>query len=212
VSADNESVSTGARPPITPRGVARRRLATAGLGAASVLWSINSRAQMSPMKCISPSAGVSGSLSSHDHKDLNCIGGNSPGYWKNHEGWPCSRGKMFSSVFTSTGLHEGYRTASMLQLLQGCDFDRQNNSIGKHLVATYLNLLQGLVPFLSLRTLEEMWQQLCSHRTYTLSPTVSWSVEQTKNYLEGTYHTKDPVEESKPEKPEKPDKPEKPPK
>lgn len=204
MSPDDKSACTGSVPPMSPRGVTRRRLAKAGVGAAGVLWTINSRAQLSPMKCISPSAGVSGSLSSNYDKNQNCIGGNSPGYWKNHEGWPCSRDKMFSSVFTCTGSNDGnYGSASMLQLLQGCAFDRQNNSIGKHLAATYLNVLQGLVPFLSLRTLLEMWQQLDSLGYYRLSPTVVWTVEQTKNYLEGTYHAPDPPEVLEPEDPNK---------
>lgn len=196
---------------MTPRGLRRRRLTQAGLGASGVLWTLNSRAQMSPMKCMSPSAGVSGALSSNYDENLSCAGGNSPGYWKTHEAWPCSRDKMFASVFTSTGANAlTYGSKSLLQLLQGCEFDRQNNSIGKHLAATYLNVLEENVTFLSVNSLKEIWRQIDSKGYYRLSSTVVWTVEETKVYLEGTYHTPDPDDDSGGSGDDKPDKPGKP--
>ncbi|MFC0250936.1 hypothetical protein [Massilia consociata] len=179
-------------PPMTPHGATRRRLTKAGLGAASVLWTLDSRAQMSPMKCMSPSAGVSGSLSSNYNQNLSCSGGKSPGYWKNHDGWPCPRDTRFDSVFNSRGRYQlTYGTKTLLEILQGADFDRQNNSVGKHLVATYLNVLSGQITFLSVNTLVDMWRQLESQGYYKPSATVFWTPEQTKNYLEGTYHSPD---------------------
>lgn len=212
MSTDDQAVSS-AKPPMTPRGTARRRLTKVGLGAASVLWSLNSRAQMSPMKCVSPSAGVSGSLRNPDG-NLTCAGGNSPGYWKNHEIWPCSRDIMFDSVFTSMGSRQlTYGTKTMLQILQGCDFDKQNQSVGKHLVATYLNVISGNITFLSVNTLVDIWRQLENPGYYKPSPTVFWTAEDTKEYLEGTYHSPDKPDEEESEdldKLEKPEKPEKP--
>lgn len=104
---------------------------------------------------------------------------------------------MFHSVFTSTGNNVlTYGSKSILALLQGCDFDRQNNSIGKHLVATYLNVLSENVTFLSVDLLREIWRQIDTYNCYTVSPTVVWTVEETKKYLEGTYHSSHPDDDS----------------
>lgn len=218
MSTDEQADDSIPKSPLTPHSPHRRRLVQAGLGVTGVLWTINSRAQMSPMKCVSPSAGVSGSLSSNHDKDVACAGGNSPGYWKTHDGWPCGRDKKFSSVFLSTGLNQvTYGNAFMLELLQGCKFDFANNSIGKHLVATYLNVLAGNITFLNVNSLREIWRQIDAFGYYKPSANVVWTVEETKMYLEGTYHTPDadePPEEpegagdsGKPDKPWKPGKP-----
>jgi hypothetical protein len=185
VSTEDQPVQATTQPPISPRGAARRRLTKAGLGAAGVLLSLESHATMRPMVCFSPSAGYSGKLSSNYNRNVVCSG-KSPGYWKNHTGWPCPRDKQFDSVFECNGSNQAtYGSKTMLEIVQGCDFDRYN--LGMHLVATYLNVLSGRISFLSVKTLANMWSQLQSTGVYKPSPTVFWNAEQTKKYLEATH-------------------------
>lgn len=171
---------------MTPRGAARRRLTKAGLGAASVLWSLDSHATLKPMICVSASAALSGGLSSSYAQKPTACSGKSPGYWKNHDGWPCSRDKAFSEVFACSGANDKtYGQSSLYDLIEGRKFDRYN--LGKHLVATYLNVTTGKIGFLSVQTLQQMWNQLQSRGYYEPASGIYWSPEQTKRYLEATH-------------------------
>lgn len=177
---------------MSPRGVARRRLTKAGLGAAGVLWSVESRATLSPMVCFSPSAGYSGKLgklSSNYNKNQNvsCIG-KPPEYWDDSTSWPCSRSKQFDSVFecTRSDFRESYGRKTLLEVVRGCQFD--NSAMGKELVAAYLNVLSRRISFLSERTLMEMWSQL-QRGSYRPSPNVVWTVDQTVAYLKATHYS-----------------------
>lgn len=186
MSTDDQATRTSGAPSLTPRGTARRRLTKAGLGAASVLWTLDSRASMQTMVCVSPSGALSGGLSSNYANKPAACDGKSPGYWKNHDGWPCPRNKPFSEVFSCSGNYSAtYGTKTLLEIVQGCKFDKFN--LGMHLVATYLNVLSGRIGFLSVATLQEMWSQLQSPGYYTPAKGVFWSAEQTKNYLEATH-------------------------
>jgi len=186
VSTEDQATRADGAPSLTPRGSARRRLTKAGLGAAGVLWSLDSRATMKGMVCVSPSGALSGGLSSnYAGKTPNCDG-KSPGYWKNHSGWPVASDKPFNEVFAcSTKNAETYGTKTLLQIVQGCDFDKYN--FGMQLVATYLNVMSGRIGFLSVQTLQKMWSQIQSPGYYTPAKGVYWSAEQTKRYLEATH-------------------------
>jgi len=186
VSTEEQAARTDGAPTLTPRGTARRRLTKAGLGAASVLWSLDSRATMKPMVCVSASAALSGGLSSNYADTTAKCAGKSPGYWKNHGGWPCDSDKAFSAVFGCGGKYAlTYGKKSLREIVQGCDFDRYN--LGRHLVATYLNVLSGRIGFLSVATLQQMWSQLQSPGYYQPAKGVFWNAEQTKRYLEATH-------------------------
>lgn len=185
MSNDYQPDPANSTPPISARGAARRRVAKAGLGAVGVLLSVESRATMQPMVCFSPSAGYSGKLSSNYNRNVVCSG-RSPGYWKNHTSWPCSRDRDFDSVFScNVGSLSTYGSKTMLQILEGCDFDQHN--LGMHLIATYLNVLSGKISFLSVKTLTDMWNQLQRRGYYMPAANVFWSPEQTKKYLEATH-------------------------
>lgn len=170
---------------MTPRGAARRRLAKAGLGAAGVLWTAQSHAI--DFTCVSASAALSGGLDSNkvDSGSVACEG-RSPGFWKNHSGWPVPNSMLFSSVFSCPEpLSSTYGSATLLAMVEGCDFDKQN--IGKHLTAAYLNVKSGKIGFLSERTLLQMWNELRTSGHYQPVRGVFWDVDKTKEYLEGTY-------------------------
>ena len=185
MSTENQSPPDSATPSLDARGAARRRLTKAGLGAASVLWTVESRAGMQPMACFSPSAGYSGKLSSNYQTSSVCDG-KSPGYWKNHDGWPCKSSTPFAEVFACNGGNQQtFGTKTLLQVVRGCDFDKYN--LAMHLVSTYLNVLSGKISFLSPATLKNMWTQLQSNGYYSPAKGVFWSAEQTKKYLEATH-------------------------
>lgn len=171
--------------PMTSRGASRRRLTKAGLGAAGVLWTAKSHAI--DFACVSDSAALSGGLDSNkaDSGFVVCEG-RSPGYWKNHGGWPVPPSMLFSSVFNCPNTFSStYGSATLLAMVEGCDFDKQN--IGKHLTAAYLNVKSGKIGFLSEDTLKQMWYQLRNTGHYQPVRNVFWDVEKTKEYLEGTY-------------------------
>lgn len=180
---------------LSKRGATRRRLAKAGVGAAGVLLTLDSRAAMSPMICKSPSGALSGGLSSNYNNAATTCEGLSPGYWLNHtSSWPVSNQIMFVSVFEVPGdknactpetLNQSYQCSTMLNLLSPHDFDRYN--LGRHLVATYLNVMSGKISFLSVATLQKMWSDVLRTGQYSPASGVYWSAEQVKNYLENTH-------------------------
>ena len=170
--------------PMTPHGAARRRLAKAGLGAAGVLWTTRSHAL--DFKCVSASAALSAGLNSNVPDDAVACVGRSPGYWKNHGGWPVSTTTLFGDVFSCSDKTAGsYGAATLLALLNKCDFDKSN--LGMHLTASYLNVKSGKIGFLSERTLVQMWRELQSSGHYEPARGVFWDLETTKKYLESTY-------------------------
>lgn len=175
-------------PTLDARGAARRRLGKAGLGAAGVLWTLESKATMNAtgLVCVAPSAGMSGGLDSTYGPKTTCIG-RSPGYWKQRQhAWPCSRRIMFAEVFPCYGGNkDSYGKTSMLAMLGNISFDKYN--LGQHLVANYLNVISKKSSFLSVATLVEMWTELQSTGQYSPAPDVFWNAEQTKRYLERTY-------------------------
>lgn len=181
MSTEDQAGRTEQVASMTPQGAARRRLAKAGLGAAGVLWT--TRASATRM-CVSASAALSGGLSSRKPDAVSCQG-RSPGYWKNHGGWPVSTDTLFGSIFSCSKWNGGtYGSATLLELVRGCKFDKYN--FGKHLVTTYLNVKQGWTSYISERTLQQMWAELQSTGHYQPAKGVFWDAETTKKYLEST--------------------------
>lgn len=183
MSTEEQAGSAEQSASMTPQGAARRRLAKAGLGAAGVLWTTQSHATR---VCVSASAALSSGLSSsYANKPVACSG-RSPGYWKNHDGWPVAEGTPFSNVFGCSFKNDStYGSSTLLQIVKGCDFDKHN--LGMHLVVAYLNVKQGWISYLSERTLSQMWSELQSTGYYQPAKGVMWTAEQTKRYLESTH-------------------------
>lgn len=173
--------------PMTPHGASRRRLAKAGLGAAGVLWTTQAHATR---MCLSPSAAlasVSSGLDSNKPDDARfSCSGRSPGYWKNHGGWPVPPDTRFGSIFPCAKHNaDTYAPATLLSLIEGADFDKQN--FGRHIVASYLNVKSGWISYISEETLLKIWRELQSTGHYQPAKNVYWDVETTKHYLESTY-------------------------
>ncbi|UVW28907.1 hypothetical protein [Massilia sp. H6] len=193
MSTEDQPASASETPMISARGAARRRLTKAGVGAASVLWTLDSRATMKPMVCVSASGALSGGLSSNYTTKAPRCDGKSPGYWKNHSGnkksfssWPRPPETAFNDVFACYGTNRNtYGSKSLIEIVEGCSFDKFN--FGMHLVATYLNVLSGRIGFLSVQSLQKMWNEIQSVGYYKPAEGVFWSAEQTKRYLEATH-------------------------
>jgi hypothetical protein len=195
VATDNQENYGNAAPlSLSERGARRRRLAKAGIGAAGVLWTLESRAAMGPMICKAPSGALSGGLSSQYGPAPTCEG-RSPGYWKNNtSAWPIPLTTMFSDVFYVVGNRgvcdsktkdTNYLCSTMLNLLSPQDFDRYN--LAMHAVATYLNIKSGKISFLPIDTLLSMWTDVQINGYYIPTAGVQWTAEQVKNYLEATH-------------------------
>jgi hypothetical protein len=195
VATENQENNGNAAPlSLSERGATRRRLAKAGIGAAGILATLESRATMSPMVCKSPSGALSGGLSSHYGPAPVCQG-RSPGYWKNHtSSWPVPIGTWFADVFYVAGnrryctvkqKNTSYLCSTMLNLVSPQSFDKYN--LAMHAIATYLNIKSGKINFLSVDTLLAMWADVQIKGYYSPTAGVKWNAEQVKNYLQATH-------------------------
>jgi hypothetical protein len=197
---DNDKIK--AAPSLTQRGAARRRLAKVGVGA-GVLATLESKSAMASMVCRSPSGSLSNGLStSHYGTTAPTCEGLSPGYWKQPQhAWPAavSRTAMFSSVFYAGSAPAAcparaasysndsyynpgsYACATLEDMLSHQDFD--NNNVGMHLVAAYLNVMSKKVSFLEPTDLQTMWSELQTTGRYSPTAGVYWDNSQVANYL-----------------------------
>ena len=179
-------LATPAIAPLTPRGVARRRIA--GLGASGVLMSVASSSAMA-LVCKSPSGALSGNLNSH-RPTVTCAGV-SPGYWKNHpEDWPSELlpADLFSKIFacnTELGAFACMDVLGKPQSADGTNLDKQN--VAAHILATYLNVCTGRITFLTRQAVLNMWGQIHVHGVYTpTSGALPWTREKLVDYLSST--------------------------
>lgn len=168
---------------ISARGAARRRFARAGLGASAALVTISSKAGMAVDICTAPSGSLSGGLLSRKPGAVVACEGRSPGYWKTHNSWPCERTKTFGSVF-SCPTDSPYHECTMADILEPKKWDA--NGVGRHLVATYLNILSGKINFLTVPQIQNIWNDLSRRGTYNPTAGVHWYAEDVVEYFQGT--------------------------
>lgn len=177
-SSVNDKVSASETLPA--RGLARRRLAKAGLGGAGVVATLAARSSLACTACTSPSGFLSGNVS--HHAPSNVCDGVSPGYWKNHTGWPSgyTHNTRFGSVFPCR-VGSPYANATFYQLLSHQSFD--TNNLGMHLVAAILNSAMGWTPFLPHATIVAMFTEWQSQGYFTPTANVKWYAPDIVNYL-----------------------------
>lgn len=161
----------------------RRRFGKSGLAASGVLLTLASRPVLGCEVCKSPSGFLSGNLSTHGGPSI--CEGRSPGYWKNQTSWPIANRSTckFSSVFTCRP-RSPYATVTMLNLLSPQDFD--SNNLGMHLVAAYLNAMQGWTPFLTVERIESMFSEWQATGYFSPTAGVKWSAAEIVDYLKRT--------------------------
>ncbi len=183
---DSDHRQDGAPAPMDERGRSRRRFTRTGLGAAGVLMTLASQPGMATDMCTSPSGTLSGGLQSHHGRGYACAG-RSPGYWKNHGGWPagCQPATPFSQVFTVDAGHAAtYGAVTCGDILSHQKFDDAN--LGMHLVAAWINALSGLTPFLTTDELQRIWNEWQARGYFNPVPSVQWNAASIVVYLSGT--------------------------
>jgi hypothetical protein len=196
VATDNQENNGNAAPlSLSKRGATRRRLAKAGVGAAGILVTLESRATMGPLMCKAPSGSLSGGLVNSHYGPAPACTGRSPGYWKTHAGaWPIPTDTNFADVFYVPGnrytctvktKNTNYLCSTMLNMVSPQKFDKYN--LAMHAVATYLNIKSGKIGFLSIETLLNMWYEVQTKGVYHPTAGVTWTPEQVKNYLQATH-------------------------
>ena len=170
------------QPSLSTTGASRRRMA--GLGASGVLMTLASNNAMAALVCKSPSGALSGNLSSQQPSTGSCQG-RSPGYWKTHvESWPADvrPTDLFSKFFP---IQSPLSRMTCSAVIQGEKADRHN--LGRHLLATYLNVATGRIGFLSRSTVADMWDQIQANRQYIPAKGAApWSATQLVDYLTST--------------------------
>lgn len=172
-------------PPALPEhGNKRRRLAKAGLGAAGVLWTLESHATLNKtgFVCESASAFSSAGLNSNAATEQRC-NPLSPTIWCFVQyGWPCNKTKRFHDVFrcSEARFAKTYYKASMFDIMNA-NFDSYN--IGRHLAAAYLNVTSKRIDFLDVPTLQRMWNELKASGHYKVNAKQYWNIRQVRDYL-----------------------------
>jgi hypothetical protein len=173
-------------PPAMPKhGATRRRLAKAGLGAAGVLWTLESHASLrqAGFVCMSASSFHSAGLNSNAVTELGC-NPDSPSTWKEpSKQWPVSKETPFRDVFTCSGrFADTYQQATLLAVMSA-DYDAQRAHIGAHLITAYLNVKSGKINFIDEATLRRMWVEINNGGTFKVNPGVVWTELEVRNYL-----------------------------
>lgn len=171
---------------MTARGAARRRFARAGVGVTGALVTISSKAGMATDICTTMSGSLSGGLQSQAPDSQVACAGRSPGFWKNHDGWPVNKLLAFGAVFTCDA-GSPYNTCSLNDILDPKDWDK--HGIGRHMAATYLNIRSGRIGFLTELQLQRVWDGLRGGY-YHPQPGVDWDAEDVVEYLQGTMGSK----------------------
>jgi hypothetical protein len=161
----------------------RRRFGKSGVAASGVLLTLASRPVLGAEVCKSPSGFLSGNLSTHGGPAI--CEGRSPGYWKNQTSWPIANRFTckFSSVFTCRP-RSPYAPITMLNLLSPQDFDSSN--LGMHLVAAYLNAMEGWTPFLTVERIQSMFSEWQATGYFSPTAGVNWSAAEIVDYLKRT--------------------------
>lgn len=171
------------------RGAARRRLTKAGLGAAGVLWTLESQATNygKDMVCKAPSGAVSTGLKSTKGPKSTCQGWPPSAWCLVGHYWPCSDKIAFDSIFrcTTTATQRTYGRVSLMDVLKGKSWD--NYGLGAQLAAAYLNVMTRKITFLTEEDVRDMWRQI-QRGLYQASPEVPWNAKQLAHYLDSTHY------------------------
>lgn len=179
---DSRQAADGQDATVPPAHPSRRKFATAGLAASSVLLTLASRPVIGQVVSKSPSGFLSGNQSSHGTPAISQ--GRSPGYWKNHPAsWPVPTSTRFSHVFNCSP-SSPYAKYTLLELLWPKKDDPYH--FGMHLVAAYLNAMKGWTPFLEEQRIKAMFTEWQAKGVFSPTATVSWTAPEIVTYLKAT--------------------------
>lgn len=164
----------------------RRRIARAGIGAAGVLLTLESKVAMATgPKCVAPSAASlshGGNSNYVQRGRCNAIG---PEDWvRLAYFWPCSKDIEFGAIFKCKGRDVQFARVKLIKILGE---HKYRNFVGRAVATTYLNIVTGKLSVMNEETLFKMWYDLQTRQTYSPTPKVVWTPYDVRKYLESTY-------------------------
>lgn len=171
---------------LTAAGQARRGFAKLGIGAGGVILTLASQPGMAQTMCASPSQSLSKWKSTHVGEPLQCAG-LSPGYWeKTFHSWPSplDRDTLTFGAMFDCGARADYRDILVQTLLSPQKFD--TNNIGRHFAATFLNIKDKKISFLTIEGLQHMWFEYMTTMSYRPTAGVVWDGPKIVAYLQST--------------------------
>ena len=89
----------------------------------------------------------------------------------------------FGSIFSCPS-DSRYFAVTLGDILVPKRWDR--NGLGRHMVATYLNIMSGKINFLTVTALQNIWNDLTRRGTYSPTAGVKWYADDVVDYLKGT--------------------------
>lgn len=175
-----------AKPPAQVHNAGRRRIARAGIGAAGVLLTLDSRVAMATgPKCVAPSAAALSHGGNSNYVERGRCDAVGPEHWvRAADYWPCSKHIKFGALFGCKGSDAPYAEIEMIKILSESAYA---DFVGRAVATTYLNIVTGKLTVMDEATLFKMWDSLQTHQAYSPVPKVIWTPTDVRKYLESTY-------------------------
>lgn len=160
----------------------RRRFLQGGLAAAPVLMTLVSRPVLA-QQCTTPSGFVSLNASTAG-RGVACLG-RTPGYWKNHAGWPApyQPSTTFDSVFAHNATYYSATTSLQDVLEPQVVGAGPPHDLARHIVSALLNAQSGWTPVLTPVVVKGMWSEYLSTGSFSPSSGIQWSHDDLVSYL-----------------------------
>lgn len=186
MSTEQQSASNGTmKPAIQVPNPGRRRIARAGIGAAGVLLTLESRVAMATgPTCVAPSAAALSHGGNSNYVEQGRCDAIGPERWVEMELWPYPKDTEFGRLFRSKGTDSDYAQVKLFDLLA---LDEYQQYIGRAFATTFLNIRSGKLTVMKESTLFKMWDDLQDNLVYSPMPTVTWTPLEVRAYLESTY-------------------------
>jgi len=173
---------------------ARRRFAKTGLGAGAVIATLVSQPVLGavPYNC-TISGHASGNVSTHGPEG-NCAIGLSHDYWKNHTNagdWPApfAPTQLFKYAGATGSLNDAPGVTTGKTMLQVLNLGGGGmTALAREVVCALLNAQQFAPNFpLNMAQIKQIWDEVVNTGQYQVNASVSWSVDDVKNYLESLH-------------------------
>jgi hypothetical protein len=172
-----------------PAQPGRRRFGRASV-AGGVILTLKSQSGMAGGVCKSPSAALSGGLSSHQPVKAPVCQGRGPEYWRTIGAAACGNGTTFGMVFRCNARLQIYGRSLLLTMLSPQRFDPDR--VGMYLAAAYLNAVNNRTSFLKVPAVYAIWNEWQATGGnaggyYTpIAGSKPWNSRQIVSYLAGT--------------------------
>jgi hypothetical protein len=178
----------------------RRRFVQGGVGATPLLMTLVSQPVLGSARCYSPSGFVS--MNTSRNAKFGTCSGRTPGYWKSKNSmggnpsqgtpkWPIPTTTLFSAYFNPVPPPQNPGTFTLLDAVSLPEGPPHN--VTRHIAASLLNVLVGLVPaeVLTAAVLQQIWQQYMATGGglvgyYEPTAGVKWYHDEITAYLQST--------------------------